>query len=78
MEDLDKVLKYLKKNKSRDSMGYANELFHPNVAGQDLKSAVLKLMNRIKTDQIFPEVLDPCNTSSLYKNKRMSKLFQLL
>ena len=69
MEDLDKVLKYLKKNKSRDSMGYANELFHPNVAGQDLKRAVLKLMNRIKTDEIFPEVLDPCNISSLYKNK---------
>ena len=69
MEDLDKVLKYLKKHKSRDSMGYANELFHPNVAGQDLKRAVLKLMNRIKTDEIFPEVLDPCNISSLYKNK---------
>ena len=27
MDDLDKVLKYLKKNKSRDPYGYANEIF---------------------------------------------------
>ena len=25
--DLDKILKYLKKDKSRDPLGYANELF---------------------------------------------------
>ena len=69
MEDLEKVLKKLKTNKSRDSMGYANELFHPNVAGDDFKQAILNLMNRIKTEQIYPEVLEEYNISSIYKNK---------
>ena len=48
MDDLDAVLKYLKNNKSRDPFGYANEIFRPEVAGDDLKKAILSLMNRIK------------------------------
>ena len=35
MEQLDTVLKYLKLNKSRDPLGFANEIFQPSVAGQD-------------------------------------------
>ena len=37
MSDLDVVLNHLKKNKSRDPLGYANEIFRPEVAGDDLK-----------------------------------------
>ena len=48
MRHLDKVLKNLKRNKSRDPLGYCNELFRPEVAVDDLKLAILKLMNRIK------------------------------
>ena len=48
MLNLDKVLKNLKKNTSRDPYGLANELFMPGVAGDDLKLAILKLMNRIE------------------------------
>jgi septal ring factor EnvC (AmiA/AmiB activator) len=55
IEDLDEVLKGLKKNKSRDALGYCNEIFMPNNIGTDLKMAILKLMNRIKQTQIFPE-----------------------
>ena len=66
---LEKVLTKLKKNKSRDPMGYANEIFHSNVAGDDLKLAVLNLMNRIKSDQIYPAALESCNISSIFKNK---------
>ena len=42
MKDLDRVLKGLKKQKSRDPYGLANDLFRPGVAGDDLKLAVLK------------------------------------
>ena len=69
MEQLETVLKYLKKNKSRDPFGYANEIFAEDVAGKDLKLATLKLMNRIKFEQLFPEVLENCDISSIYKLK---------
>jgi hypothetical protein len=65
MKHLDKVLKYLKKNKARDPHGFCNELFRPEVAGDDLILALLKLMNRIKTDQVFPECMEPCNISRI-------------
>ena len=69
MDNLDSVLKQLKKNKSRDPHGYANEIFRPEVAGDDLKRAILILMNRIKSEQIFPEILEICDISSIYKRK---------
>ena len=56
MEELNTVLKYLKKNKSRDQFGFSYELFKDNAAGNDLKLAVLKLMNPIRFEQKYPEV----------------------
>ena len=76
IEDLDHVLKNLKRNKSRDPMGYANELFHPNVAGDDLKKAIISLMNRIKSEQQYPEVLEVCDISSIFKNKGQRNNFE--
>ena len=75
MEQLDTVLKYLKLNKSRDPLGFANKIVQPSVAGQDLKLALLKLGNRVKSDQMYPEALEICNISSLYKtiNKHLMK-----
>ena len=58
-----------KNEKSRDPMGFTNELIKSNIAGKDVKRAVLKLMNQIKTQLIFPEPLKYCNISSLYKHK---------
>ena len=49
MTQLETVLNYLKKNKSRGPLGYANELFHDDVAGNDLRIAILEMLNRIKT-----------------------------
>ena len=69
MKDVEKVLKHLKKNKSRDPLGLCNELFGPEVAGDDLKLAIVKLMNRIKQDQVYPECLEVCNISSIWKRK---------
>ena len=75
-KQLEFVLKNLKKNKSRDPMDIVNELFHLNVAGEDLKNAVLILMNRIKEEQVFPEALELCNISSIYKNKNNRNDFE--
>jgi hypothetical protein len=69
MEDLKEVLKHLDRDKSRDPEGYANEIFRDEVAGSDLLEALLKLMNMIKTKQIYPTVLEKCNITSLHKKK---------
>ena len=69
MEELLPVLSHLKKDAARDPIGYANKLFHPEVAGTDLKKAVLTLMNLIKETQTYPEKLEWCNISSIYKRK---------
>ena len=61
--------KHTKKNLSRDPNGLANELFRNDVAGDDLKLAILKLMNRIKHEQIYPKCLEMCNISSIWKKK---------
>ena len=48
MEQLETVLNYLKRNKSRDPFGYANKIFKIYVAGDDLKLSILLLVNGIK------------------------------
>ena len=63
------MLKFLKNNKYRDPFGLCNELFKENVAGDDLKIAILKLFNRIKSEQIFPEILQICDITPIYKLK---------
>ena len=50
MTDLDDALKDLENGKSRDANGFANEIF--KIAGEDLRIAVLKLMNMMKERQM--------------------------
>ena len=69
LRELDIVLSTLKGNKSRDPLGFANEMFSKSNAGDDLKLALLKLMNQIKNDQKLPDVMKLCNISSLWKRK---------
>ena len=57
MEEVKDVMKSLKTNVSRDPLGYANELFHPDVAGEDLIKVMTILVNRIKKNQVFPKCL---------------------
>ena len=47
-KNLKVVLKQLKKNKSCNPYGLANEIFKTEVAGDDFKKAIIILMNRIK------------------------------
>ena len=69
MEDLKVVLKQLKSDKSRDPDGYINELFKESVGGSDLVLGILKIMNMIKKQQVYPKILEKCNISSIYKKK---------
>jgi hypothetical protein len=73
MDDLNMAIKDLDNGKSRDASGYANELLKDEVAGTDLKLATLRFMNHIKKK--FPELLQSCNITSLYKNKGSRKDF---
>ena len=43
----------LKNNKSRDPLGFPNKLFKTVNAGDDLKCAILIMMNKIKRTQKF-------------------------
>ena len=65
MDDLKYVLKQLDNDKSRDTDGFANEIF--KVAGEDLLEAVLKLMNIIKERQEYPRGLENCNITTIHK-----------
>ena len=54
IEQLEVVLKSLKKNKARDPHGLVNELFRPEVAGEGLKQSLLKLFNGAKENIKVP------------------------
>ena len=75
MEDLKNAVKDLAKDKARDALDQANELFKEEVAGDDLMLAVLKLMNMIKKRLEFPDLLQQCNITSIYKQKGSHKDF---
>ena len=68
-EDVEKVLTKMKGNKSRDPLGFANELFKPGVCGPDLISAITLLANSSKNQVTTPSMLKPTNVSTIYKNK---------
>ena len=51
MTNLEMVLKNLKKNKSRDPDGFINDIFKPNVIGNNLKDGLLLLANGIKSSE---------------------------
>ena len=69
MENLMKVLKSLKNNKSMDPNGMINEIFKPGVIGEDLKEGLLSLFNGIKDTLYIPDYMNLQNITSLYKSK---------
>ena len=69
MQDLEKVLKSLKRNKCRDPHGLVNELFFTNVAGAHLKTALLMMFNEIKKTKNIPKFMKLANISAIYKGK---------
>ena len=70
MEDLETVLNYLKKSKARDPYSLANKLFHPEVTGEDLKTATLKIFKRIGTLQYIFHIQTKRMQKQLLKQTR--------
>ena len=68
-ENLLKVLKSLKKNKSSDSHGLIYELFRPEVIGKDLFKSLLMLCNNMKSQLCIPEFVKYADITSIYKLK---------
>ena len=68
-EDLEKALKSLKNNKTRDPKGLINELFKQGTIGEDLKLGMLELFNTIKTEQKIPKFMQEANITTIYKKK---------
>ena len=54
MSDLDRALRDLKRNKSRDNEGFINELFKPDVIGNNLKMSLLLMFNKAKKKHDLP------------------------
>jgi hypothetical protein len=50
IDDLEAATKSLKNNQSRDPNDMINELFKPNIAGKDLKKALVDLLNLVLWD----------------------------
>ena len=73
LSDIKNAIKHHDNHKSRDAHGLANELFKEGIAGTDLQLAVLKLLNIIKETQRYPEALELCNITSIYKYKDSHK-----
>ena len=67
MSDLEKALKDLKNNKSRDPAGLINELFKMKVIGDDLKRSLLVMLNSLKYEQIITILMNYVNVSTVHK-----------
>ena len=67
MEELDKVLKTLKSEKSKGPEGYICELFQVGVIGTDLKLSIMMMMNQMKNQIKIPESLRMANVTILHK-----------
>ena len=65
-KDLEIVLKSLPNGKARDSLGHIFEIF--KYCGRSLKMSVLRLANRIKANQVYPNILQ----SATLTNQRVT------
>ena len=69
--DLEKALKSMKKNKTRDPHDLINELFKEGIMGKDMKLALLSVFNQIKRDQKLPTALKFANITSFIQEQRV-------
>ena len=69
MNQLEKALKGLKKDKARDPHGWVNEIFKEGVAGKDLKLSLLEFFNKIKAEKFFPDLIRKADVTTIYKGK---------
>ena len=65
LKELNKVLKSLKNNETKDPHGMINEIFKPGVIRPDLKNALLQLFNGMKSNLEIPDYMTLAKISSL-------------
>ena len=66
-KELEKALNDLKRNKSRDSEGFLNEIFKNDVIGSDLRASLLILCNNLKREKMIPKFLNNANITTVPK-----------
>ena len=69
LNELEKILKHLKRNKTRDPNGLVNELFKDEVSGRDFKISLLTLFNRMKEENFIPDFVRLADVATIYKGK---------
>ena len=69
IDNIDKAIKSLKNNQSRDPLGMINELFKSGIMGTELKSSTLCLMNNVKAQLFVPRNMQLSNFTTIFKNK---------
>ena len=69
MMELERVLKSLKTQKSKDFDGYINELFREGVVGLDLKDSLLMMFNDMKRELSIPDCLKTAHVTILHKKE---------
>ena len=67
MEDLEKALNDLKRNKSRDHEGFVNEIFKLDVIGDVFKNSLLIMFNKLKKEQMIPSFINFSNIITVPK-----------
>ena len=65
--DLERALRSLKVNRSRDPEGLVNEIFKKNVIGSDLKTSLLLMFNKLKEQQLIPSFMNNANITTVPK-----------
>ena len=74
LSDLEKALKDLKNNKSRDHAGFVNEIFKPGVIGSDLKKSLLTMFNSLKKENLIPNFMKYANITTIPKKGSLLEL----
>ena len=69
MKNFDAAIEELKKNKSRYPNGWKNELFMKEVAENNLKISMLESINRIKSENYYPDFMRKADVTTTYKGK---------
>ena len=69
IDQLRKTLIKLKSGKSRDPHGLVNELFKPEVSGNDFQTSFLMMANKVRNEIFFPKFMQYADIVSIYKGK---------
>ena len=70
LDDLNKVLRSLKRNQSQDTMEFSNEIFLNDNIGSDLRKSVLLLCNNIKNNITIPDFMKHIFVTAIPKKQK--------